>query len=894
MGIQVPTRRREDLTEIPADDELAIDFIMQRVDNSTYTVPEAMVDSNSMERLHIVCRINNIPNVLGFNIMNIYRVNKNGNVERLATMQTRYPELAGYQRPALVQSSATMQAVGVYNDKTLGISVPVASLTCNDGLLYNCSLVYYQDIGGRPATKTSMAVRNLTVSVQPKDVDLKAFNQSASFPMEIQSDIGTATNMAHFMIGQVVKLTCKANLGTRSNGLISWKKSNIVAGSEMANYIPNTNEREDGQVVANGCLFEKTDSIMYNMTDQDAIRTSNNPLQFQCYISVPGSSVALPETTMKNFYIKVHNVNEPTTGGFATAGDVTRLVNQILKMTANVTRLEVYEALAGVANVTTYEKNHAEIANLTYALDFVTNLVLNNTSLATNDVAETLLQSASNIIGIIIEKENNGTWLTLKQENGKTTETLLSLIDKFGSAVRQRIGDNNLDPMLVVTKNIAFEVRKIIKGIVLFPDNSVRNYTKNDSKWILHSKNRIFLNTSALGVVVATTVIYKNLTDLMYARSEFNSSSNDGVIVNGPVLSCSISNESHILTLPIILTFEHGQANYFNPSCNYWKFSRPGYWASDGCSVRARDSDDSITVCECNHLTNFAVLMSPLVEADVTSKALRLVSIVGISVSTFCLLLTIIVFAKLWRYVQSDRSVMLLNLIVALVVSYAIFIGGIDRTENKIVCMVAAAALHYIYSAVFCLMLAEGIGIAIDVILVFAKYAPLRQLLVFAWGLPVIIVGTTLAITQTNGFGNEHYCWLSLSRGLRWAFVGPALFVILFNVIVLSMLFKKMFALKAMVDKPIKDKVKKTLWSLCVLVPLMGVSWILGIFYVNESASFMQYVFAICNGLQGVYIFVFNCILNRQVRNGFKMESIRRRNKSMTRLFSLNLHNVSK
>ncbi|KAH3815672.1 hypothetical protein DPMN_144203 [Dreissena polymorpha] len=123
--------------------------------------------------------------------------------------------------------------------------------------------------------------------------------------MEIQSDIGTATNMAHFMIGQVVKLTCKANLGTRSNGLISWKKSTIVAGSEMANYITINNEREEGQVVANGCQFKKTDSIMYSMTDQDAIRTSNNPLQFQCYIIVPGSSVALRETTMKNFYIKV-------------------------------------------------------------------------------------------------------------------------------------------------------------------------------------------------------------------------------------------------------------------------------------------------------------------------------------------------------------------------------------------------------------------------------------------------------------------------------------------------------------------------------------------------------------------------------------------------------------
>ncbi|KAH3815577.1 hypothetical protein DPMN_144105 [Dreissena polymorpha] len=138
--------------------------------------------------------------------------------------------------------------------------------------------------------------------------------------MEILNDLRTvATNMAHFMIGQVVKLTCKANLGTRRNGLIVWRNSNIVTGSGMVNYIPNNNESEDGQVVANGCHFEKTDSIMYNMTDQDAVRTSNNPLQFQCYKSVPGSFVALPETTVKNFFINVHNVNEITTGYMATA-----------------------------------------------------------------------------------------------------------------------------------------------------------------------------------------------------------------------------------------------------------------------------------------------------------------------------------------------------------------------------------------------------------------------------------------------------------------------------------------------------------------------------------------------------------------------------------------------
>ncbi|XP_052242889.1 adhesion G protein-coupled receptor E1-like [Dreissena polymorpha] len=74
----------------------------------------------------------------------------------------------------------------------------------------------------------------------------------------------------------------------------------------------------------------------------------------------------------------------------------------------------------------------------------------------------------------------------------------------------------------------------------------------------------------------------------------------------------------------------------------------------------------------------------------------------------------------------------------------------------------------------------------------------------------------------------------------------------------------------------------------------MGVSWILGIFYVNESASFMQYVFAVCNGLQGVYIFVCNCVLNEKVKDGFKRERIRRLNKSMMSELSLKLHNMSK
>lgn len=38
--------------------------------------------------------------------------------------------------------------------------------------------------------------------------------------------------------------------------------------------------------------------------------------------------------------------------------------------------------------------------------------------------------------------------------------------------------------------------------------------------------------------------------------------------------------------------------------------------------------------------------------------------------------------------------------------------------------------------------------------------------------------------------------------------------------------------------------------SLCVLVPVTGISWIIGVFYVDERAVAMQYIFCICNALQ--------------------------------------------
>ncbi len=50
-----------------------------------------------------------------------------------------------------------------------------------------------------------------------------------------------------------------------------------------------------------------------------------------------------------------------------------------------------------------------------------------------------------------------------------------------------------------------------------------------------------------------------------------------------------------------------------------------------------------------------------------------------------------------------------------------------------------------------------------------------------------------------------------------------------------------------------------------VLLPLLGLTWVFGLLVFNRDTIVFKYLFAICNSLQGVMIFVFHVLLNRKV-----------------------------
>ena len=52
----------------------------------------------------------------------------------------------------------------------------------------------------------------------------------------------------------------------------------------------------------------------------------------------------------------------------------------------------------------------------------------------------------------------------------------------------------------------------------------------------------------------------------------------------------------------------------------------------------------------------------------------------------------------------------------------------------------------------------------------------------------------------------------------------------------------------------------------CVLLPVLGITWLIGLVTFNKDIIEMQYIFAIVNSLQGFFIFLFYVVISQEVR----------------------------
>ncbi|KAL3875926.1 hypothetical protein ACJMK2_033830 [Sinanodonta woodiana] len=286
-------------------------------------------------------------------------------------------------------------------------------------------------------------------------------------------------------------------------------------------------------------------------------------------------------------------------------------------------------------------------------------------------------------------------------------------------------------------------------------------------------------------------------------------------------------------------------------------------WDHGGCSVASWNA--SHTRCQCNHMTNFAVLMQVKdFEIGEGEKAsLEVLTIMGCCGSIAALSATLVIL--FWLKLRSDRFILLMNLSTAIILAQIVFLVGVDATENQALCRFIAILLHYLYMAVFALMLAEGIQLYHKLHRAFSRDINLMTYLALGWGVPLAIVIISLAI-DFDGYGTQKRCWLSTERGTIWAFVGPVLTITMINIIVLVIVIRTFLGVQINARKTEREKFKSSVKAAVVLLPLLGITWVFGVLAINADTIVFQYTFALLNSLQGLFIFLFHVVFNEEVK----------------------------
>ncbi|XP_019625513.1 PREDICTED: adhesion G protein-coupled receptor L3-like, partial [Branchiostoma belcheri] len=335
---------------------------------------------------------------------------------------------------------------------------------------------------------------------------------------------------------------------------------------------------------------------------------------------------------------------------------------------------------------------------------------------------------------------------------------------------------------------------------------------------------------------------------------------------------------------PVITTFVPLQGSFVpedmrEVKCVFWDFDADA-WSTEGCESKGKKMGRY--TCACNHLTNFAIIFDVSGEGfGDHEKPLEIITIVGCVVSFVCLVLTLFSFIVTRRdkrrtrtgHAKNQRHAFI-NLCVALLATLVIFLAGINRTASPIGCKAVAALLHYFLLAALMWMAVEAVNLYRAVVQVFDHVSEnfVVKAGAVAWGFPLVATLSTAGPSSLYNYTMEKSCWLA-REPLIYAFLIPAGLILLFNLLVFILVMYKLVR---------EEKKQKELrgadaievdrqWIILQIrragsiMALFGLTWVFGFFVIDDARTVFAYLFCIFNTLQGLFIFIFHCVMREDM-----------------------------
>ncbi|XP_072711671.1 adhesion G protein-coupled receptor F5 [Ciconia boyciana] len=502
------------------------------------------------------------------------------------------------------------------------------------------------------------------------------------------------------------------------------------------------------------------------------------------------------------------------------------------------------------------------------------------------DADELIIQNFLSTVNFIVADSTTKAWEELNQEETLKSSLLLSSVENFSL---------NLQPVNNTIPTVSAHTLQL-QGIVV-TENSTTDY------------NKTFRSTENLtvSVLIGETAIQNlpqgsTIVSVMYSTLGHILPQNGPKYVNGLLITTVSSNRRH--NFNISMTFAKKNSSLTMPQCVFWNFKldkNRGGWDPHGCTPTEVENN---VICSCNHLTAFSILMSPDKSSQVNVE--DYITYIGLAISILSLVACIIIESLVWKYVTNNttsymRHVCIFNIATSLLIADMWFIvtasiNDQNQQMSRGICFVATFFIHLFYLCAFFWMLSLGLILFYRLVFILHNTSKTAQKAVafcLGYGCPFVIAVITIAVTlPRNNYTRRDVCWLNWndSKALL-AFVIPALIIVAMNLFITAVVIIKI--LRPAVGDRSNRQERNSLFqigkSVAILTPLLGLTWGFGLATViKNSHRAFHILFALLNGLQGLFILVFGTLWDKKIQEALlKRNSMSKWSSQQTKSSSL-------
>ncbi|XP_071788134.1 uncharacterized protein [Asterias amurensis] len=347
--------------------------------------------------------------------------------------------------------------------------------------------------------------------------------------------------------------------------------------------------------------------------------------------------------------------------------------------------------------------------------------------------------------------------------------------------------------------------------------------------------------------------------------------------VAGSVVSLAVEGvELKNLTDPVVIDFKTptnaSEEDLDTIQCTFWEFGseedEAGSWSTDGCK-RADKPTDKIS-CECDHATNFAILMDVKGQKRTEdglsfTPALDIISQIGGALSVIALSLTLVIYLSIRKLRTGKSRQIFIHFCFSLLLLYLVFLAGVDNARGSGGgCIFVGALLHYLTLTTMMWMAVEARNMYVSTVKVFPEDTPLYMVKagLLAWGSPFILLIITLS-AATDFYRNEHYCFISPGLAMYLGLLTPIALILLHNIITFILVMRSLIKVK---EASRSEQITKRLQNAVGISALMGLTWCFGFLAIEGATFAFQLLFCLFNSLQGVLVGVMFCARREEVR----------------------------